>query len=275
VSSSWGLALTVHDRDDEAGTPIPDQIWPETLDGLNPSTWTELQYGLPSYSPGLVAPLGTVTVRHGLNGAIVPDGHVGGHSLCGDGALWGQWGGMNYAGYHQINVQNQWDVADWPCYSKYYLTFPLGTLPAGQVIASATVTLYQFGSAGQGLTPPPEPSLVQALTVAEDWDEATINWNNAPLAAGEAGRSWVTPNAEPIAWPGRPIQWNVTRVVADAYAAGQPLRLAFYSADLAYHSGKYFYSSDAGEAGRPILRVTWGQPVEPVAWSYLPLVLTP
>jgi hypothetical protein len=51
--------------------------------------------------------------------------------------------------------------------------------------------------------------------------------------------------------------------VAQAYGKGQPLRLAMYSADSDYHSGKYFTSSETGDwnaEGRPLLTVVWGSP---------------
>jgi hypothetical protein len=56
-------------------------------------------------------------------------------------------------------------------------------------------------------------------------------------------------------------QWDVSRAVAEAYAAGQPARLALYAADSALHGGKYFRTSDFEEYGqedRPTLLVTWG-----------------
>jgi hypothetical protein len=55
--------------------------------------------------------------------------------------------------------------------------------------------------------------------------------------------------------------WDIARAVAEAYTAGEPLRLAIYSADDAMHSGRYFYSSDLeeyGAAGRPTLTIMWG-----------------
>jgi hypothetical protein len=64
------------------------------------------------------------------------------------------------------------------------------------------------------------------------------------------------------AWPGIPWTWDVGKAVADAYAEGQPLRLVLYSADSNYHSGKLFVTSDTGDwnaAGRPALRVEWGE----------------
>jgi hypothetical protein len=53
----------------------------------------------------------------------------------------------------------------------------------------------------------------------------------------------------------------VSGAVAQAYSAGQPLRLVLYSADDNYHSGKYFVSSDTDDwnaVGRPTLVVQWG-----------------
>jgi hypothetical protein len=254
----WGLAFSVHDRDDASGTPIPDRTWPETIDPQRPTSWGQLVFGQPAYVPPPVVPGDIVTVRHGLNGASVVDTHVGGNFTCGAGIdHWSEWGEANYATSTQVNIQNQWDVADWPCFSKYYVTFPLDGVPPGKEIISATLTMMLFGNAGY--TPgDARPSLIQALTVTEDWDEATISWNNAPLAAENVASTWVYPVA---AAGERPYHWDVSRAVADAYAAGGPLRLALYSADGEYHSGKYFWSSDSGAwnaEGLPTLKVLWG-----------------
>ncbi len=260
----WGLGLALHDRDDAGGTPIADQVWPEALAGGQPSTWGQLHFGWPTYTPPPATPAGTTTIRHGLNGAIVEDGHVGGQAICGNPFnpnFFNGWGDANYAGDDQVNVQNQIDVADWPCFSKFYLTLPLDAIPAGKEIISATLTVYQFGNAGG----PGEakPSVIQALTVAEEWSESSITWNNAPLAVQNVARVNVDPLANFPGWPGVPITWDVSGAVAEAYAAGQPLRLALYSADSEQHSGKYFSSSDTGDwnaNGRPTLEVVWGDP---------------
>lgn len=264
----WGLALTLHDRDDETRVPIPDQTWPESADSARPRTWGQLRFGLPAYTSPPAKPVDTVIIRHGVDGNAVIDGEVGGHSLCGSLVpSWGEWGVANYAGFHQINVQNQWDVADWPCYSKYFITFPLDNVPADQAIISAELILFQFGNAGQQQDPGPEPSFIQVFTVAEDWDEEEITWNNAPLAVENLTGVWVDPLTPPTEWPGVPREWDVTRAVAEAYAAGEPVRLALFSADTDYHSGRYFHSSDARQAGRPMLRITWGEPVRRHIWS--------
>jgi hypothetical protein len=271
--AEWALSLTVHDRDDEAGTPIPEQVWPENADGQSPATWGQLRFGLPVYRPPFANQLQQVTIRQGLNEAEVVDAHVGGHTNgCGTPNSYETWGSLNYAGYEQINVQNQWDVSDWPCFSKYYVTFPLDGLPPGKVIARAELTMNQFGNSGQGWDPGPQPSFIQILTIEEDWDEDSITWNNAPLAAENFGGAWVDPVED---HSGVDRKWNVSRAVAEAYSAGEPLRLALYSADGARHSGKYFRSSDIGDWGaekRPTLRILVGDPAEPTDWVHLPLI---
>jgi len=260
----WGMGLVLHDRDDGSGPPLPDQAWPPTLLASQPVTWGQLFFGLPTYSPSLATPGSTVIIRHGLNGATVADADVGGSSTCGTAASPGffpTWGNLNYTGRQWLNIQNVGDVADWPCFSKYYVTFPLQALPSGATIISATLILHQFGNAGQGWDPGPQPSLIQVLTVGEDWNESTLTWNNAPLALENVAATWVDPLEDPPPPAGVSRQWDVSRAVVDAYADGQPVRLALYEADYALHGGKYFRTSDFEEVGqkdRPTLIVTWG-----------------
>jgi hypothetical protein len=257
----WSFGVALHDRDDQAATPIPDQVWPETLDRQRPATWGQLHFGRPSYTPSTTVATGTTVVRQGLSGAIVPDAAVGGHSTCGGSMnAWTQWGNANYAGYPQLNIQNQWDIADFMCFSKYYVTFPLASLPAGKSIVSAAVTLNMFGNAGYTPTDA-QPSAINVLTVRENWDERTITWNNAPYAAENIGVTEVQPVSTA---PPDPYTWDVSAAVAAAYREGMPLRLVFYSTDGDYHSGKYFYTSDSTDWGgnvRPSLDVRWGEGV--------------
>ncbi len=255
----WGLGVVVHDRDDSAGTAISDQVWPEAMHELRPETWGQLRFGRPVYTPPTQVVAGTTVVRHGLGGAVVPDAAVGGHGNCG-GAMnaWTEWGNATYAGFTQFNVQNQWDVADFMCFSKYYVTFPLTSLPSGTSIVAARVTLNLFGNAGYD-PGDARPSAINALTVSEEWAEATITWNNAPYAAENTSVTWVYP--VDASHPAGPYEWDVSAAAAEAYRRGTPLRLVFYSTDGDYHSGKYFWSSDVenwNAAGRPTLEVRWG-----------------
>ena len=260
----WSLAFRVYDRDDAAGTPIPEKAWPASAQTTSPTTWGEMRFGLPVYTPPPSTDPGTVTIRHRLNGAVVPDAAVGGGTNCGDGLdYWTAWGAANYAYRQDFNVQDQMDVADWPCFSKYYVTFPLGALPAWKVIVSATFTLHEFGGSNPAQA---QRSLIQVLTVGEDWSEASLAWNNAPIPLENVSRAWVDPLPGFPGWPGVPFTWDVSLAVAQAYQQGTPLRLALYSADGAYHSGKYFSTSDTGDwnqAARPTLTITYGTPRTP------------
>lgn len=259
----WMVALALHDRDSQAGPPLDDQSWPENSTPQDPGTWGTLHFGLPGYQPSSTRAEGTTTIRHGLNGVQVVDAHVGGHTTCGQPYApdyFDGWGEANYAGMEQVNIQNQADVSDWPCFSKFYITFPLDSIPDGKTILSASLRLYQFGGSQPSQA---YASLIQVLTVGEDWEEQAITWNQAPPALENVSREWVDPLLSFPGWPGVSTDWDLSRAVAQAKAAGIPLRLLFYSADTAMHSGKYFISSDTGDwnaAGRPTLTVTWGSP---------------
>lgn len=249
----WGLGLTTHDED---GTAHENRSWPEGLSSTSPASWGQMRFGLPGYTPpGGVTPSDTVTIRHGENGAVVPDGHVGGGTNCGGfPPFWNTWGSFNYAGEFQMNIQNQWNLGDWGCFSKYYVTFPLDALPPGQAVVSANLTMYHFGNS---LPSQAQPSLIQVFTVDESWNENTLVWNNAPLAVENVARTWVNPL--PAGGNGQFITWDISAAVADAYASGQPLRLALYSADSARHSGKYFNASETFNPDRrPTLEITYG-----------------
>jgi hypothetical protein len=231
----------------------------------DPTTWAQLNFGLPAYHPSANMPAGTTTIRHNLNGASVLDGEVGGGSICGGSQdYWETWGDTSDPGSENnadFNIQNQTDISDWPCFAKYYVTFPLDSIPAGKVILSAKLTLFQMGNSGD--PGQAKPSLIQVFSVGQDWDEGTLTWNNAPLAVENVSQSWVDPLVSFPGWPGVPWTWDVSGALAQAYESGQPLRLALYSADEDYHSGKYFVSSDSGEwnaSGRPALEVVWGNP---------------
>lgn len=250
------------------GTPIADKTWPNGVDFNASSTWSQINFGLPIYHPPATAQAGTATIREKLNGAKVPDAAVGGtvDNLCNaDGDFWTNWGNANFAGAPNINIQNQSDIADWPCYSKYYVSFPLDSIPADKVIISAKLILHQWGNTGT--LDLAKPSLVQVMTIKDSWDESTLTWNNAPLAQENVSQTWVDPvNCDisgGLGWPCVPREWDVSRAVNQAYATGKPLQLALYSANSDYHSGKLFTTSDTGDwnaDGRPTLVITWGNP---------------
>ncbi len=270
----WGLGIKLHDRDVASGPMQPDESWPDGLVADQPASWGQLHFGLPSYSlPSPVTEQGVTVIRQGLNGVSVQDAAVGGDTVCG-GSLaddFAQWGTLNYAHHIVFNVQNIEATSEWPCRSKAYITFPLDSLPAAKSIISATLTLFHSGN------PIPEsglsgPAYIQVLSVDQSWDENTITWNNAPPARENLSGTWIPPVSDPPPYPGIPYTWDVSRAAAEAYAAGEPLRLAVYSANGSFSNGRYFYSSDVEDlnaAGRPTLSVAWGVPqatLQAAAW---------
>lgn len=255
----WRMSLISHDRDSQAGPPGTSFTWPENADRSAPSSWGSLRFGIPAFNPPGSSNPQTVMIRQGLNGAQVPDADVGGGSLCGGTNMdyWSYWGDTNFAGHDDLNVQNQADVSDWPCFSKYYVTFPLNNIPAGKVIRSARLVLYQFGGSDPSLA---NRSYVHVFSVTDDWNEASLTWNNAPLANENISVSIIDVISGPP-WPNVARDWDVSRALNQAYQSGQPLRLALYSADTGMHSGKYFRSSDfRDDYHRPALIVEYGNP---------------
>ena len=256
----WKLGIILYNRNNPGSQAVPAKYWPDANNPNNPATWGQLRFSIPVYQSPVLVNNQTTTIRQGLNGATVPDGAVGGGTICGDGLdYFSQWGDANYHQYTYMNIQNQIDVADWPCYSKYYVRFPLGQIPPGKGIRSARLLLHQFGGSEPSLA---FPSLIQVMTTGHDWDEKTLSWNNTPLALENISQTWVQVLTGPLVWPGVEYSWDVSRAVSQAYQSGDPLSLVLYSADYAYHSGKYFTTSEAEEwdkAGRPALLVEWGE----------------
>jgi hypothetical protein len=113
--SQWGLAVVLHDRDQQNGDPIVDQSWPATVDPSQPLTWGRLGFGLPAhYPPGPHRWEAPSTPQ--LNGRWWWMAGRGGTN-CGTGMDYFQeWGEANYSGAGQVNVQNQFDVADFPAF---------------------------------------------------------------------------------------------------------------------------------------------------------------
>ncbi len=270
----WGLGVIMHDRDDAQGVVIDHKTWPEAMNEYIPGSWGQLSFGKATYTPPTSNPEGEVIIRHGKDGANVIDAAVGGHTICGENVdHWTGWGEANYAGYSQFNIQNQWDISDWPCFSKFYITFPLDAVPPNKVIISASLTLTLFGNAGGGSWGEPPDSYIEIFSVNEDWDEATLTWNNAPLAVENISGTWVYPRDYNL--PDQPYNWDVSKAVNLAYRANQPLRLAVYSIDGEMHSGKYFWTSDTDDWARPSLRIIYGETCAPgvdCSFVYLPLI---
>ena len=262
--TTWKLAVKVHNQDNASNSPSSDKWWPTSASETNPSGWGDLAFGIPTYQPPSAKSQTMYTIRNGLNNQVVNDGMVGGSLGCGNNVpvsnIWNQLENTSYSGAVHINIQNEADVSDWNCFSKFYITFPLSSLAHGQGVINAKVTLYEYGNSGpQGV---PDPSYIQVATVNQDWSPATLTWNNAPQVQENVYTMRVNTKSKPVLpWPGLAVTWDVSSAAAAAYAAGQPLRLVFYSVDNQHNAGKYFTSSSVGNwdaNGRPTLQVTLG-----------------
>ena len=275
----WDMAIVAHDRDDSAGATINQLVWPAGANLTDPTSWGELRFSRVNDNTPFATQTGSLTLRDGVNGVSVPDTHVGGGANCGmdhDPDFFNGWATHNFPGVQQINIQNQMNVEDWPCFSKYFISFPIDDIPAGKVILSAKLTMYHFGNAGGGEFDDPGGSTLQVMTVDRGWDEATLNWQNAPSVVEHVADTWVLPiiNENIFANPAIPVSWDIQSAVADAYQAKETLNLAIYAADWDLHSGKYFYSSDArDDYNRPILEITYGDIAAPTDFVFLPLTI--
>jgi hypothetical protein len=260
----WKMGVVLHDRDTKAGPAAVATRWPVSFDDQRTETWGQLGFGLPVYVPPAAVPGETVVIRQGLNGVKTPDSAAGGGTTCGKGLdYWTTWGEHTDYASEYFNVQNQYDIADWPCFARYYIRFPLDTVPQQKVILSARLVLHMFGSSGGGEWGDPPPSWIQVSRVEDGWQEKTLNWNNNPYALENYGGTWVEGLVKFPGWPGIRYEWDVTQAVAEAYAAGTPVNLGLYTSDGERHTGKYFSTSevpDWNHKARPRLEILWGYP---------------
>jgi hypothetical protein len=259
---TWRLGAVVYDRDGgPASADARTVVWPPHFSADAAETWGVLAFDPPAYEPAATGPTTTTVLRRGLHGAVA-DAYVGGGGTCGGGVFGG---GDQPHPSGDLFVHNQADVADFPCFSKTYLRFDLAGIPAGQSIRSARLRLHHMGGSEPTQA---RPSFIQVYSVGDEWDEHTLTWNNAPMARENLGGTWVQPILVFTGWPGVEVSWDVTPLVAEAHAAGQPANLALYAADTEYHSGKYFVDSESGDwnaQGRPTLIVEWGEPTPVLA----------
>jgi hypothetical protein len=172
--------------------------------------WGDRAFGLSTCAPPPASARGTVTIRRGMEGATVADAAVGGtiDYLCpGDPDVnCNQWGDEQFAGAPDFNHQGQADVPDWPCFTKYYISFPLDALALGKIIISTTLWLCEWGGSDPGQAEP-SPYPIQVFTVADDWSEATLTRNNAPLGRENVAAAWVDPFPSYPGRPGVPWMW--------------------------------------------------------------------
>ncbi len=263
----WPLRIEFQDVDDQgAGHALPGDA------GAESAAWPPQGQGVVHWGlPDTVATSG----RHGtqppvqvLALALSADSMVGGGTDCGADDwpdYFPSWGKRNFGASPYVNVQMQWDIADWPCYSRYYAAWPLVALPRGAKVLSAALELRQFGNPGYGpgyADNGTQDTVVQVFEVDGRWQEATITWDSAPIPRENTARTLVKPLPGDCAptpyWyctPGIAYKFDVTEIVQRAQLAKRTwASAALYTAAGQYHSGKYFYSREGAEPPRVEIR---------------------
>lgn len=264
TGSTIKMGMTVYDRDSATGTQPAPKSWPDGLNALQEASYGLFTFGYPEFRRPNRPAAGTAAIKQ-TGQVTVEDASVGGDTTCGQNGKdkWTEWANRVYnqkPENERAVIQNQSLIADFPCFSRYYITFPLDAIPPGKVILSATLTMHQYGGSDPSNA---QDSYIQVLRVNDPWSPSTINWNNAPQAVENYPGAWVPPLPSYPGVPGVARTWDVSQAVADVYGSDRLLRLALYSADDAMHSGKYFWSSETASWSSvtpPTLTVTWANP---------------
>jgi len=271
----WGLGVYVYDRDIPGGGGMStSQSWPETFATNSPVSWGDLHFGDDAYAPPAVSPEGTRTVRAAsTTDNTVEDAWMGGGGGCSAGHNGG--GEVNHGDHAELYLGSETAPTHLPCFNKSFLRFKLGSVPAGKAILSAKLTLYHWGNAGDPSAPNDEDhghaSYAWLYTVNDPWEEMTIHWNNAPMAGENLDVQRIEVLTAFPGWDNLVVyEWDVTKAVAEAYQAGQPVSLAVYDSASERNTSKYLVSSETGDwnaKNRPKLTIVYGADVPSVTVS--------
>jgi hypothetical protein len=137
-----------------------------------------------------------------------------------------------------------------------YLTFDVSTLAAGSITGAKLRLFGKLTVAGAGVD-------VAAYGVSNTgWSESTVNWNTRP-ASGATALSSNTVGSTTAAW----YEWDVTSLVQQARAAGQPLvSIALKAANVTTDPMAQFNSDDAA-SNTPELSITTAAPTQDIVLS--------
>ena len=258
-------------------TPQRGDVWPLRVQ-VDGATWAgAVRWGLPDYAGRTVAGVQVVTTTLSANAV------TGGNNDCGNiyqSTFTPAWGTLSWPGAAQINIQNQWDVADWPCYARWYAQWQLPALPAGAQVVSATMTMRHFGNPGYGpaySADGAQDTIMQVYEVATPWQPLGLAWDNAPPVVENLSRTTVRPidaacppaqlDTSRTCRPGVPYDFDVTEAVKRAMQEGRGwASVALYTASGDYHSGKQFWALGSEQ---PVVSIAYTLGETP-AWTPTP-----
>ncbi|GAB4200888.1 MAG: DNRLRE domain-containing protein [Sandaracinaceae bacterium] len=160
-----------------------------------------------------------------------------------------------------FHVQQQADYADWPCFARAHIRFPLDAVPPGTIVVSARLVMHHKQPTSGG--DEGERSLIHVVHVGNTlrgrdvpWTEDDLAWNDAPLPIENLAGAWGDrTGVTETGWDDLPEwRWDVTRAVRRALADGA-VSFALQSTDSEYHTGKEFVrSEDFPDWGDPTQR---------------------
>lgn len=262
------------------GTTMPFTLTATDFDGgvvksIKDITGT-LRFGTPNYYGQNVTGQVVLTTR------LTADAPVGGGTTCGsddDPLYFPTWGTRNtddttemrpMGSWYQANIgQFQWDVADWPCYSRYFARFNIPTIPNNAQIVSATVTMYQFGNPGYGSGNAGDSTgttVYEVVSTDSNWDEQNVAWDTAPKIFENTTRTSVPqlpmdclPTGGWYCDPPIPYTFDVTKLVKESIN-GQ-VNFGLITSAGQYHSGKFFYTREASEDKAPLVKIAYVIPI--------------
>jgi hypothetical protein len=185
-------------------------------------------------------------------------------------------------------VQNQQNVADWPCYSRSYIKFPIASVPMIQnkKIKSARLGVWMLGNNGSYNT---YHMLTHVFTIDPgQWKSRnTATWNNAANLLENISGTWVSQISNSNVPPGvnrwakesgvvKLVMWDISKTVAEALAqektsldlgltiTGSDMHMGFYAAAEGHWANAYnpaennFYPSGVGHYYDPYIEVEYG-----------------
>lgn len=268
----WSASTGVIPWTTFGGVPTVGAAWPLTIQRIDAdtgaattqATWDgTVHWGAPTYASERTATYVDIP--------LTGDAMLGGGTDCGDRydypLYFPGWGTRNWGNDPFAMVENQWDVADWPCSNKWVTKWDLPALPDGATVVGAELVAQMFGQMGYGCgycDDGTKDTIWQAYQVPTTWSEASVNWDTAPPFAENVSRTLVRPVPDAPAWDGNPIEYafDVGEIVRRAYQAGDGAASALFATSAGqYHSGKYFYSREG--AIPPYVRIYYRTSASP------------